>query len=158
MMRRTLLVLLAAGLAVGLAGCGERSQVVVYKQGTYQGKRDMAPYDGAPWNGNAPSGATRSRTRAQAQNEYKRIGELRETTCAADLIARGRGLCSQSRWLGCGLPPRSRRPSIRKEADLAKRAAGTADRPAAQQPAGLVRSPLGDATVHHASPAARPTS
>jgi hypothetical protein len=74
MMRRTLLVLLAAGLAVGLAGCGEREQVVVYKQGTYQGKRDMAPYAGAPWNGNRDEWVNAVRTRNQAQNEYKRIG------------------------------------------------------------------------------------
>jgi hypothetical protein len=74
MMRRTLLVLLAVGLTVGLAGCGEREQVVVYKQGTYQGKRDMAPYAGAPWNGNRDEWVNAVRTRNQAQNEYKRIG------------------------------------------------------------------------------------
>ncbi len=73
MMRRSMLALLAVGVTVGLAGCGEREQVVVYKQGIYQGKRDMAPYGGAPWNGNRDEWANAVRTRNQAQNEYKRI-------------------------------------------------------------------------------------
>lgn len=74
MKRRTMLALLAAGTATGLAACGEREQVVVYKQGTYQGKRDAPPYSGAPWNGNQQEWHDAIRTRNQAQNEYKRIG------------------------------------------------------------------------------------
>ena len=35
-----------------LAGCGERPQVVNYKQGNYQGKPDQTAYETAPWNGN----------------------------------------------------------------------------------------------------------
>ena len=58
-----------------LAGCGERPQVINYKQGTYQGKPDTPPYANAPFNGNKDDvGARRSRTRNQNQNEYKRIG------------------------------------------------------------------------------------
>ena len=43
-------VAVLAGLA--LAGCGERPQTISYKQGTYQGKPDEAPYAAAPFNGN----------------------------------------------------------------------------------------------------------
>ena len=74
MMRRTMLALLAVGAAGGLAACGERPQVVNYKQGTYQGKPDSQPYAGAPWNGNRQEWDNAIRTRNQAQNEYKRIG------------------------------------------------------------------------------------
>jgi hypothetical protein len=34
-----------AALAVLLAGCGERPQVIEYKQGKYQGRPDTQPYD-----------------------------------------------------------------------------------------------------------------
>jgi len=37
-------------LAVGLGACGEKSQVVVYKQGKYQGKPD-----GRPWENDSPA-------------------------------------------------------------------------------------------------------
>jgi hypothetical protein len=47
-MRRLLLLVAVFGLA--LAGCGEGDQqVVVYKQGKYQGKPD-----GLPWNSDSP--------------------------------------------------------------------------------------------------------
>src|SRR5438067_2056319 len=43
----------AAGtFALGLAACGERPQVIDYKQGNYQGKPDTAAWAGKPWNGN----------------------------------------------------------------------------------------------------------
>ena len=51
-MRRTTIVILGAFSMVALAGCGERPQVVNYKQGHYQGKPDQKAYDTAPWNGN----------------------------------------------------------------------------------------------------------
>jgi hypothetical protein len=68
-------VLLATGLvvAVGLAACGERPQVIEYKQGTYQGKADQPPFAGAPWNGNQTEWNTAIRTRNQYQNEYQRL-------------------------------------------------------------------------------------
>jgi len=43
MTMRTLIVGLAAAVALGLAGCGEQPQVVQYKQGKYQGKPDAKP-------------------------------------------------------------------------------------------------------------------
>ena len=43
---------IAAASALALAGCGERPQVINYKQGAYQGKPDTPAYKGAPFNGN----------------------------------------------------------------------------------------------------------
>jgi hypothetical protein len=67
-------MLVAAGVAValGAAGCGERPQVIEYKQGQYQGTPDQKPYATAPWNGNKTEWETAIRTRNQYQNEYKR--------------------------------------------------------------------------------------
>jgi len=63
----------AALLGAGLAGCGERPQVVNYKQGKYQGKPDQPAYAAAPWNGNKQEWEQALATRNQNQNEYKRI-------------------------------------------------------------------------------------
>ena len=72
-MRRAGVIVLACA-ALALAGCGERPQVVTYKQGTYQGKPDQPPYAGAPFDGNQKEWDNALRQRNQAQNEYKRIG------------------------------------------------------------------------------------
>ena len=68
------IVLAAAAIAVvlGVTACGERPQVVEYKQGKYQGKPDQPAWAGAPWNGNKTEWDTAIRTRNQHQNEYKR--------------------------------------------------------------------------------------
>ena len=71
-MRKLLAVMLASAFALGLAACGERPQVVNYKQGTYQGKPDTKPYASAPYNGSKEQWEQAIRTRNQAQNEYKR--------------------------------------------------------------------------------------
>ena len=60
-------------LALMLAACGERPQVVNYKQGTYQGKPDTPPYERAPYNGDKTAWEREIATRTQHQNEYKRI-------------------------------------------------------------------------------------
>ena len=60
--------------ALMLAGCGERSQVIEYKQGKYQGKPDEPPYAAAPFNGDQAKWDRDIRNRTQNQNEYKRIG------------------------------------------------------------------------------------
>ncbi len=65
-------VSLAVAVAAGLAGCGERPQVVDYKQGKYQGKPDQPAYEGAPWNGNKKEWELALANRNQNQNEYKR--------------------------------------------------------------------------------------
>ena len=71
-MRRLFVIAAGVVLAAGLAACGERPQVVQYKQGTYQGKPDQKPYEGAPFNGNQQEWERAIRTRNQQQNEYKR--------------------------------------------------------------------------------------
>ena len=64
----------AAVSAVALLGaCGERPQVLEYKQGTYQGKPDTPAWKDKPWNGNREEWNVALDTRAQNQNEYKRI-------------------------------------------------------------------------------------
>ena len=67
-------VVSGAMAAMMLAGCGERPQVMEYKQGKYQGKPDEAPYVAAPFNGNKELWERDIRTRTQNQNEYRRIG------------------------------------------------------------------------------------
>jgi hypothetical protein len=66
-------VFAASAAALALAGCGERPQVVNYKQGKYQGKPDTPPYAAAPFNGNRQQWESAVDTRAQAQNEYVRL-------------------------------------------------------------------------------------
>ena len=61
-----------AALAVLLAGCGERPQVIDYKQGKYQGRPDTEPYDSATFKGDKAEWERVIKTRNQNQNEYKR--------------------------------------------------------------------------------------
>jgi starvation-inducible outer membrane lipoprotein len=61
-----------AAFALLLAGCGERPQVIEYKQGKYQGKPDSEPYDSAQFKGNKTEWERVIKTRNQNQNEYKR--------------------------------------------------------------------------------------
>jgi len=73
-MRRTA-AFIAAGVAVamlGLAGCGEKAQVTVYKQGTYQGKPDAQPWDNERFKGDKVAWETAIRARNNGQNEYLR--------------------------------------------------------------------------------------
>jgi hypothetical protein len=71
---RAALIAIGACTALMLAACGERPQVITYKQGSYQGKPDQKPYAGAPFDGNQQAWDNAMRTRNQSQNEYKRIG------------------------------------------------------------------------------------
>ncbi|MEO5786761.1 MAG: hypothetical protein ABIS17_14770 [Casimicrobiaceae bacterium] len=71
--RHIAVVLVGAMVAVSLVACGERPQVVNYKQGRYQGKPDTPPYAGAPFNGDQKQWDDVIRQRNQFQNEYKRI-------------------------------------------------------------------------------------
>ena len=66
------LAMVAAAAAFALAGCGERPQVVQYKQGTYQGKPDSQPWASEPFKGDQKAWELALKDRAQAQNEYKR--------------------------------------------------------------------------------------
>jgi hypothetical protein len=83
---RRLVVAVAALVAVaGLAGCGEKEQVIVYQQGKYQGKPDTRPWENEPgtglyttskWAKGDKSGwETALRSRSQNQNEYVRVGD-----------------------------------------------------------------------------------
>ena len=74
---------LSLALSLGLGACGERDQVVVYKQGKYQGKPDSPPWNsdspvaellGGKWTkGDRNSWEDQIKQRQVAQNEYKRI-------------------------------------------------------------------------------------
>ena len=67
----------------GLAACGEPEQVVVYKQGKYQGKPDTRSWDNEPlaqefrggtWKkGDRASWEEQIKNRQLAQHEHKRI-------------------------------------------------------------------------------------
>ena len=82
-MRKALLAVALFGLALNLAGCGETEQVVVYKQGKYQGKPDTQPWDNEPlgpefrgskWNkGDQRGWEEQIKQRQLAQHEHKRI-------------------------------------------------------------------------------------
>ena len=71
--RSALLTIAAAAVALVLAGCGERPQVINYKQGKYQGKPDMPAFSNAPFNGNKQQWENEIDNRAQTQNEYVRL-------------------------------------------------------------------------------------
>lgn len=76
------LALLAVLATIGLAGCGEKPQTTLYKDGKFRGKPDMRPWDnasaayGSPdWKkGDQASWDIKVRDRATTQNEYGRIG------------------------------------------------------------------------------------
>jgi hypothetical protein len=71
--RNVLLVAGVALLALALSGCGERPQVINYKQGKYQGKPDTPAFAAAPFNGNRQQWENQIDTRTQSQNEYVRL-------------------------------------------------------------------------------------
>jgi hypothetical protein len=71
-MNRMLILASATALVLGLAACGERPQVITYKQGSYQGKPDSRPWDNAPFKGDQRAWELALKDRAQTQNEYKR--------------------------------------------------------------------------------------
>ena len=80
--RKLLLAGAAIFLALDLGACGEREQVIVYKQGKYQGKPDSKPWDSDPaaslyttskWTkGDQTSWETAVKTRNLYQSEYTR--------------------------------------------------------------------------------------
>jgi hypothetical protein len=67
----------------GMSGCGEQEQVVVYKQGKYQGKPDSLPWSNAPLAQEFRGGSWKKddrgsweeqiKQRQLAQHEHKRI-------------------------------------------------------------------------------------
>lgn len=81
-MRKLFLIAAAALLPLVAAGCGEKSTVIVYKQGKYQGKPDTQPWQSAQsptsqpnqWQkGDKGAWEITIKARALGQNEYERI-------------------------------------------------------------------------------------
>ena len=73
MIRTATVVMVLAAAALALGACGERPQVINYKQGTYQGKPDTPAFNNPPFNGNKQQWDNAIDTRAQEQNEYVRL-------------------------------------------------------------------------------------
>jgi hypothetical protein len=69
---RILIVALAGGCAMVLAGCGEQPTVTVYKQGQYQGKPDTQPWNNAQFKNDRASWENKIKARTESQNEYAR--------------------------------------------------------------------------------------
>ncbi|MBA2690111.1 MAG: hypothetical protein H0U63_04850 [Burkholderiales bacterium] len=70
-MRKLIIAASAAVVALGLVAC-EKSQVVTYKQGKYQGKTDNPPWENEQFKGDREAWDKALKVRNQAQNEYKR--------------------------------------------------------------------------------------
>ncbi len=70
-MRRALIAGVA-GCLVLVAGCGEQSQVTVYKQGQYQGKPDARPWDNAQFKNDRTGWEKAIKARNGGQDEYAR--------------------------------------------------------------------------------------
>lgn len=68
-----LMLLAAIGVfAVAAAGCGEKQQVTVYKQGEYQGKPDTRPWDNDQFKNDRTAWEKAIKARNGSQNEYAR--------------------------------------------------------------------------------------
>lgn len=70
---KKLLVSAIAGSLLLLAGCGEKTQVTVYKQGQYQGKPDKQPWDNAQFKNDRAAWEKAIKARTVGQNEYARV-------------------------------------------------------------------------------------
>lgn len=76
-MKRIALYMLLAVFGSVLAGCGEREQAALYKDGKYRGKPDGRPWEtgDAGWQrGDRAGWQNQMRARNDAQNENRRIG------------------------------------------------------------------------------------
>jgi hypothetical protein len=72
-MRKVLALAIAAALPFAAAGCGEQQAVTVYKQGQYQGKPDMQPWDNDQFKRDKVAWEKAVKARNNGQNEYTRI-------------------------------------------------------------------------------------
>jgi hypothetical protein len=72
-MRRVLIIVAAASVLAGAAGCGEKPTVTVYRQGQYQGKPDMRPWDNDRFKGDRAAWESAVKRRNLDQNEYVRV-------------------------------------------------------------------------------------
>ena len=71
-MKRLIAIVSVALLGVGLVAC-EKSQVITYKQGKYQGKTDTKPWDNEQFKGDQVAWEKAMKQRASNQNEYRKI-------------------------------------------------------------------------------------
>ena len=71
-MKRLIAIVSVALLGVGLVAC-EKSQVITYKQGKYQGKTDTKPWDNEQFKGDQVAWEKAVKQRASNQNEYRKI-------------------------------------------------------------------------------------
>ena len=71
-MKRLIAIVSVALLGVGLAAC-EKSQVITYKQGKYQGKTDTKPWDNEQFKGDQVAWEKAMKQRASNQNEYRKL-------------------------------------------------------------------------------------
>ena len=71
-MRQFLVIGCAALLGLGLAAC-EKSQIVNYKQGKYQGKTDSQPWDNEQFKDDKVAWEKAMKDRNLSQNEYRRV-------------------------------------------------------------------------------------
>jgi hypothetical protein len=70
---RMLCAAVAVAAAAGVAGCGEKAAVTVYKQGQYQGKPDKQPWDNDQFKGDKLAWDKAIKARNEGQNEYARV-------------------------------------------------------------------------------------
>ena len=71
-MRRLRSIVAGAALVCGVAGCGEKPTVTLYKQGQYQGKPDTQPWDNPQFKGDKVVWESAIKKRTEGQNEYSR--------------------------------------------------------------------------------------
>lgn len=72
-MKRALIIAAAAALPWIVAGCGESTDVTVYKQGRYQGKPDKQPWDNDRFKNDRAAWEKDIKARNLGQNEYIRV-------------------------------------------------------------------------------------
>jgi hypothetical protein len=58
---------------VALSGCGESTDVTVFKKGEYQGRQDTLPWGGEPFKGDKAAWEAALRARNKGQDEYARL-------------------------------------------------------------------------------------
>ena len=71
-MKKALITIAGIALLWGVAGCGEKPSVTIYKQGQYQGKPDKQPWDNDQFKGDKVAWEGAIKKRNEGQNEYSR--------------------------------------------------------------------------------------
>jgi hypothetical protein len=74
MMKRLAWMAAAVAVALGVGACGERAQVISYKQGEYQGKPDSQPWNNDQFKNDEVAWEKALKARNNGQNENVRLG------------------------------------------------------------------------------------